>query len=141
MYHECAIRLSNINHVKPVDRFIRITDVIDEEQTVADCPSLARYMYLLPLHPLTVTENEQLKGITDADQYCVSAATIVLCRLSREKYQRHKWTAKYMWDYAECAKNDSGLPLYSGDIQYLIAYIHNQLHDGPKVPIPVVQCI
>ena len=140
MYHECPFNLIDRANATPVNRFIRVTEVLDEPANTEYAP-LDRYMYALPLHPMTDEENRFLKDVQDGDAYCVTAAAVVFCRILGTKPNKQKMQPSHFhyWDIASHFQKIIGTDAYlrHGSIMYLVAYIHNHLHNGPVVALPI----
>lgn len=150
MYHECPIKFHRnlCGCFTHPTRYVHVTEVLDESLK-DNCGSfddhdgprvpLATYIYTLDFSPLTPEEKRILADI-DPNIYCIGAAAIVLCRThgmlnpTAFRGRKHKSYESSETIFQTMIIGCRNL-LISRDsnANYLIAYIHNRMHDGPKV--------
>lgn len=156
MEHTCPIRNTTPDHAT-ISRVIRIPDMIDEPAET-DFNSLASPLYHLPMYPMTEDEirtcerylprqvspsckkdaesdsGDDSDRETSMDLYCVALAAVVYARIARQKIHHvvHAHNTNATCNFRNFFPR---LDLSTAAIEFLIPYIHNEFHRGPKVNI------
>lgn len=135
MIHNCPINWHSdgVN----ITRVVRVADALNEESVIDD-DAFANLLYSIPMDKMTQSEINVCDRYRAkcSDVYCVALSAVVLTRLSR--YTFHHRNPKKMVDGTACLLRifAGGIDVSSREAEFIVAYIHNELHDGPRVALP-----
>lgn len=149
MYHSCPINLNEDRFSVPHAQVRLISDVLDEPINDASLLSkagrVAHELHHLPMTPLTKEEQDQIKFLsTGPESYCVISAVIVLRRIWPFPIQKPKnqLPSQHIsnWNIREYVSSlmEHTLRLSESQLIFMIGYIHNCMHDGPKTDLPLL---
>lgn len=134
MDHECPIKHQGVPSNTPFSQVIKVNNIPNQQPS--SHPPLAYYLYSLPMHPPTDAElAEARKYEADPDIYCAILTAIIFRRIypfEAQKILPHRGAARSLIDlFKKYTDTDISTP----DWEFLLVYIHNMLHNGPKAPL------
>lgn len=130
MNHECPIKHQGVPDGTPFSQIIKV-DGIPNQPPAFPYP-LAYYLYSLPMHPPTDAELAEARQYeADPDIYCVILSAIIFRRIHPFEAQKISTT----WSSTRLFEEYTSVDMSSRNCEFLLVYIHNMLHNGPKVPL------
>ena len=144
MIHACPINYHSDNSVA-ISRVVRVAGALNEQSSI-DSDTFADTVFSIGMYKMTQDEinmcdrYRQYSPHADGSCsgiYCVALSAVVITRENRYTF-RHRSAKKIVDEPLAYVLRSfvDGIHLSTREAEFIIAYIHNELHNGPHVLLP-----